>query len=313
MNLWAILKGAKNLSQFLKKHQVDLVVTKGLVTHIYGGVAARITNIPCTWHLQDFISERYFGLYTKIFGQIAEHLPHHIIVDGGPIAGQLPSSLQKNVTVIFNGVDTSVFNPNANGRAIREEFGISQDAVLIGNVARFTPWKGQHHLLNAFALVSKKMPNAYLLLVGSPVFDKYNYERRLRKRAERVDLKGRVLFAGYRYDLPAVLSAIDIFTYTAVEKDTSPLVLLSAMATGLPTIAFAIDGILEIVNDRQEGILVPSKDENKFAKALVEVYQNYPLRTQLATNARQTAVKLFDVRLFAENCQAVFNLTQNRN
>jgi UDP-N-acetylglucosamine:LPS N-acetylglucosamine transferase len=91
LNPLTIAQSAYTLSSFLKAESADLVVTKGLMTHIYGGLAAKRAKIPCIWHLQDYVSQRYFGLYSKIFGQLAKFLPDHIIVDGGSIARQLPT------------------------------------------------------------------------------------------------------------------------------------------------------------------------------------------------------------------------------
>src|ERR1051325_9099764 len=227
---WLIAGAARQLKKVLLDCSPDLVVTKGLPSHFLGGIAARTLRIPCVWHVQDFISERSFGIYRRTFGAAARFLPTRIIVDGQAIANQLPPALQSRISIVLNGVDTNVFRPGLDGTPLRREFGIPDDHLVIGHVGRMTPWKGQHYLIEAFARIAADNPRATLLLVGSPVFDNDSYERRVRAAAAPPQLTERVKFAGYTHDLPGALAAMNLFAFTSVEKDTSPLALLSAMS-----------------------------------------------------------------------------------
>jgi glycosyltransferase involved in cell wall biosynthesis len=301
-----VLAAARKLSDFLAAHRPALVVTKGLLAHFYGGLAARWQGIPCLWHLQDFISERFGGIYRRFFGQVAYWLPDYIIVDGQPIARQLPKALQHRIEVIYNGVDTSIFRPGLDGRSIRKMFNIPPDALVIGHVARITPWKGQHYLLEAFARLAMEYPSSYLLFVGSPLFDNDLYEQALRRRVQALGLSERVIFAGYRTDLAQVLAAMDIFAYTSVEKDTSPLSLLSAMAMGLPVVAFSIEGIREVIGDTAAGVLAPVGQVDTFAQALTHLLNNAGERQQLAQAARRRAEMEFSLGQYVSRMEAAF-------
>src|SRR6185437_15515748 len=247
-NAAATMRAEKRLRSFLRESRPDVLVTKGLSSHFIGGLAARRLKIPCVWHVQDLISERNFGIYRRIFATAAKRLPLRVIVDGAAIKNQLPRALASRIRVVHNGVDTDVFRPELDGSLVRRELGIAHDQVVIGHAARITPWKGQHYLIEAFARIANEHRQAVLLIAGSPVFDHDGYERRLRKMADEFGLTDRVKFAGYRRDLPYVLAAMDIFAYTSIEKDTSPLALLSAMAAGLPIIAFDIEGVRELID-----------------------------------------------------------------
>ena len=88
---WAMLVAARRLARFLKQVNPDLVVTKGLFSHFYGGLAARQLGIPCVWHVQDFISERFRKIYQRLFGQAARWMPDHIIVDSASISPPVTS------------------------------------------------------------------------------------------------------------------------------------------------------------------------------------------------------------------------------
>ena len=305
---WATLEASRRLAHFLKQVNPDLVVTKGLFSHFYGGLAARQLGIPCVWHVQDFISERWGKIYQRLFGQTARWLPDHIIVDGAAIGRQLPPAIQDRISIIHNGVDTKVFRPDVNGQHVRRELGIPLDAMVIGHAGRITPWKGQHYLIEAFARLAGEMENVYLLFAGAPVFDTDAYQRDLVKLTSKLGLDGLVKFAGYRYDMPFVLAAMDIFAFTSVEKDTSPLTLLSAMSSGLPIVAFDIEGVREVLPVGEQ-FLVPVGQLDVLAKSIAKLLSNTVLRRQLAVLARRRAEAGFGVEKYVSRMQEALRNT----
>jgi len=291
-NAMALLRAKRVLQKEFSQTKPDVVVTKGLSSHFIGGLAARASATPCVWHVQDLISERSLGIYRRIFAFAAARLPQHIIVDGAAIRKQLPPAIHSRVSVIHNGVDTSVFRPGLDGSAVRREFGITAEQIVIGHAARITPWKGQHYLIEAFAKIADAHPNTVLLLVGSPVFDHDGYEQRLKSMVAEFGLGQRVKFAGYRHDMPEVLAATDVFAFTSIEKDTSPLALLSAMASGLPIVAFDIEGVRELDDSGSVFALARVADADALAESLSSVLRDSLLREQLQNNARSAAERL---------------------
>jgi glycosyltransferase involved in cell wall biosynthesis len=301
----AIFVSAHRLARFLKQINPDLVVTKSLFPHIYGSLTARRLKLPCIWHVQDFISERFRGLYRNAFAFAARFLPDHVIADGAAIGGQL-QGLKNRTSVILNGVDCNLFRPGRDAAALREELGVPAGAVVIGHVGRMTPWKGQHHLLEAFARVAREAPAAYLVFVGEPVFDTDTYQTKLLAQTARLGLTDRVRFAGYRHDLPQVLAAMDLFAFTSVEKDTSPLTLLSAMAAGLPIVAFDIEGVGELVAEGAQLLLAPLRDANALAELLLRLISAPELRRRLSDGARSQAVDKFSLERHVASMEQVF-------
>ena len=291
-NALALLRAKQAVRNQLRQSKADVLVTKGLASHFIGGFAARGLKTPCVWHVQDLISERSLGIYRRIFSFAAARLPQQIIVDGAAIKKQLPSAVHERVSVIHNGVDTNVFRPGLDGSAVRREFGITPEQIVIGHAGRITPWKGQHYLIEAFRRIASDFPEAVLLLVGSPVFDHDAYERRLKSMSAEYGLAQRVKFAGYRHDLPEVLAAMDVFAFTSIEKDTSPLALLSAMACGLPIVAFNIEGVRELDETGRVFALAQVEDVDALAASLATVLRDKSMRVQLQQNARTAAEKL---------------------
>ncbi len=304
-NMAVLWRGANMLRGFLAHTHPELIVTKGMSAHFLGGLAARLAKIRCVWHVQDFISERFFGLYRAVFGLATSILPDEIVVDGKSIANQLPARVQKNTFVILNGVDINIFRPNENARtALRAELNLPPQDLIIGHAARITPWKGQHHLLEAFGKIAAKYPNIRLLLVGAAIFDHDDYEKQLHTRAKELHLADRITFAGFRTDLANVLNAMDIFAYPSVEKDTSPLALLSALACGLPVVAFDIEGVQEVLGT--SGMIVPVRDENKLAAALEVLINDSALREKMKNASREKALEKFSLEQYVRSMEKVF-------
>lgn len=303
-NAFVVMRSTRLVRNRLRELAPEVIVTKGLTSHFIGGFAGRGLGLPCVWHVQDLISERSFGVYRRIFNFAASRLPQQIIVDGAAIKEQLPPSIHSRIAVVHNGVDTNIFRPGLDGSAVRGEFEISPEQVVIGHAARLTPWKGQHYLIEAFAQIADQYPNAVLLFAGSPVFDHDAYEQRLQAMAIEFGLLDRIKFAGYRHDLQNVVAAMDIFAFTSIEKDTSPLALLSAMASGLPIVAFDIEGVRELTApDQQRFLSVPVGDTKLLAESLRSLIIDQSLRSRLAHNVRRAAETEFSLTQYVSRIE----------
>jgi glycosyltransferase involved in cell wall biosynthesis len=297
---------AARLARQLRKLRVDLVCTKGLPAHFYGGLAAKLADIPCVWHVQDLVSDRAGGLYRWVLGLGARLFARQVISDGTPIQRQLLPYLPAGmVKLIYNGVDTDLFSPGLSGREVRAEWGIKDTELLIGNVARLTAWKGQDHLIRAFANLGREYPEARLVLVGAPVFDSNAYERELRRLVRNLGLSDRVIFAGFRWDLARVLAAMDIYAHASVEKDTSPVSVVSAMSSGKPIVAAAVEGVAELF-PRGSAEIVAAGDADALAEGLRSLLRDPARRVVLGQSARGLAEQELSLGQFADRCAAVF-------
>lgn len=314
MNPILLLWIAVRLSKVLQRSDIQIVCTKGLYAHFYGGLAARFAGIPCVWHAQDFISEKMGVLYPTVFSLLARLLADRVIADGTPIRDQLMSLYsQSRVDVIFNGVDLDKFSPQIDGKGVRTEWTRSSDEIIICNVARLTPWKGQDYLIKAFSRIAAALPKAKLVLVGAPVFDSDFFERRLRNLVHELQIEDRVVFAGFRWDLPEVLAATDIYVHCSIEKDTSPLAVVSAIASGKPIVFTRVPGVAELFVDGENGLGVPPSDEHSLADALTKCVSDDSLRTLLGDRARRTAELSLGIAQFTEAIEQVFNKVLREN
>lgn len=136
----------------------------------------------------------------------------------------------KTVHLVHNGVDLSVFRYDEEGRRrIRDEFGL-KDQLVVGHVGRFHKQKNHSYLLETFGQVRQQRPDAMLLLVGIG-----ELEQSVRQQARELGLEDAVIFAGQRFDIPQLLSAMDVFVFPSLHEGM-PNTVIEAQATGLPCV-----------------------------------------------------------------------------
>jgi len=236
---------------------------------------------------------------------MAKKYPDQIICDGISILQRLDPISQLKSTVIINGIDTAELKRIKKYRIrIRQEFNIKTNAYVIGHVGRITPWKGQIKLLNAFIKYSKINLDAYLLLVGSALFDNDKYYQKIKDIISKNGLDARVIMPGYRSDLCAIFSAIDLFLYPSLEKDTSPLALLSAISSGLPVGVSNIASLVEIVDKCiQIDTFNPTKPDEMIA--LMKKYENDEFRKKSGMLNRESGIKYFDISIHGQKFQRI--------
>jgi glycosyltransferase involved in cell wall biosynthesis len=308
-NLTAMLLNIFRIKKNIKPN-TDLVITKGLLNHFSSGFACKRLNIPVICHLQDLITNRYFGFMKYIFNIFAKFIPSYIICDGQSIQKQLGKNNKTKSIVILNGINTDkIIRTDESRKKIRNEFNIPEDGYVIGHVARVTPWKGQKCLLKAFLNYSKQNPNAYLLLVGIPLFDNDHYYNSIINILESNSLSHRVIMPGYRDDLQAMYSAMDLFLYPSLEKDTSPLALLSAISSGLPIGVSNINSMIEIVDKCDDIDIFNPKNLDEMS-TLMKKYENDEIRKKSGMLNRDAGIKYFDISIHGQKFQQI--IEQNR-
>lgn len=202
--------------------------------------------------------------------------------------------------VINNGVDVAVYD-GGDKMKIRLEFGIPGDAVVISWVARFIHDKNPLPLLRAFARVSGLHPGARLLLVGDGPA-----KADAVALAAQLGVSDRVIFPGFRSDVPDILAASDIFVLPSI-KEGLPVSLIEAMAVKNAVIATDVQGCVDVVTHEKDGLLValPGLEEGLFA-ALSRMLTDDALRLRLAEQGRKTVEERFDADVMTKKIEALY-------
>jgi glycosyltransferase involved in cell wall biosynthesis len=164
------------------------------------------------------------------------------------------------MTVIPNGIDVDCFCPNpAAGAAVRREWGVRDDEILIGLVARLDPMKDPPTFLAAAAEFARRRPQARFAVVGDGPAP---YRQGLVARAEAAGILQRVIWAGFRPDMPAVYNALDVACSSSVSEGF-PNAIAEAMACGVPCVVTDAGDLRRLVGDT--GIVVPRRAPGRLA------------------------------------------------
>ena len=247
-NIINIYNISKSIQKLLKPYHNTVILSKGLYSHIIMTIANRKLSNKLIWHLQDLISSRFGGILIKLMNHFAKLGPNYIICDGKSIFKSLNNYNQSKATIILNGIKADLFQrTNKDRKSGRKEFNIPKNAYVIGHVGRFTPWKGQVKLVEAFIEYSKQNSKAILLLVGAPTFDSDSYLNQIKKKISKCGLNDKIILTGFRSDLNKMYSMMDLFIYPSTDKDTSPLALIGALSSGLPVAVSSIESLEEII------------------------------------------------------------------
>lgn len=214
------------------------------------------------------------------------------------------------VTMIPNGIDVEEFHP-PDKRAkedARKAWGIPADAFVIGGVGRLVPQKNFDLFLEVAAQVAASRPEVLFVIAGTGPL-----EGELKGKAVRLGLSDRVRFLGHVANRTGLYHALDVLMMPS-EFEGTPMVLLEAMASGLPIIASAVDGIAEVCTHGEDALLVSPGRGDAFASALCNLIQDPRRGGTLGGNARGSILEGYDIRLLARHVEQVYGavLAENR-
>lgn len=202
-------------------------------------------------------------------------------------------------------VDVDRFAPSSDeGRQIvRAGLGVGDRVPLIGAVGSIFKEKRILELVRAFALVRGAVPEARLLLVGDGPAD---YVRRVRAEAESLGIAERVIWTGGRDDVPDLMGALDLLV-VASKNEAFPLVIIEAMAVGVPVVATNVGGIPESMADGTHGFIVPLGDGRPMVDAIVRLLVDAELRRRFGDAGRRRAVEHFSANAQVGKIEALFD------
>lgn|GEM_PF-265642 len=280
-----------------KLSRADLVVSCQNVADIYPALERLQLRPPLIEH-GGLVSEalagpkhftsRYVGVCDSIRAAAASRMP-----DRPWDALEIPSM-----------VDLDEFDPRARF-GLRESLGVAPDELLLGWVGRLDRKKRVEDFLAAAALIAPQHPAARFVIVGGPDAFMPEYRDELMQRARDSGLEGRVIWTGDRSDVPALLSAMDIFCWLS-RGEGMPHVISEAGAAGLPVIATPDNGALQQIRDGETGIFVPHESPAAVAAAMERLIADPALRARLGAGLRAHVRASYSAAVVVPQWQALF-------
>jgi len=205
----------------------------------------------------------------------------------GLVAAGVPAA---KIEVIYSGTDLGRFHPQVDGSGIRRALGLGPEHALVTQVG-IRSWRGNDDVLDAMARVHREAPHARLLFVGSPP----PRIPILLEKARTRGLEGVVSVLGHREDVPEILAASDVVvdaSYAGLGLTGS---LREALAVETPVIGTNLEGMPELILDGETGLLVPPRNPEALAQALLRVIENPARAKAMARAGRKRVEALFSL------------------
>jgi len=208
------------------------------------------------------------------------------------------------ITTVPIGIedDTPAFRRDMRMRT-RQRLGVSDEMIVIGNVARLVPFKGHRVLLEAIAHVVRTEARVLFPIIGDG-----ELLEDLQHHARALGIGHVVRFLGFQDHLEEWYPAFDIYTHSSLElaAEMFPIAILRALAAGLPVVCTRVGGIAMMVEEGRSGILVPPEQPELLGNALLEVIRDPGRRQSMGEASAELFRRRFHARAMAEKVEQVY-------
>lgn len=311
---WDVLSFFIRLARLLRKERPTLL--HGYLTVPNLLVALLKPLLPGTrivWGLRasnmDLSRYDWLARLTAFVERLLARIPDVIIANShaGKIHAVGQGFPSGRIEVIPNGIDTVCFAPDAAARQrVRSEWGIAEDAILVGLAARLDAMKGHSTFLHAAGLVANKYPHVRFVCVGNGSAE---IQRQLQEQSRQAGLAERLIWAGVRADMPAVYSALDIACSSSSFGEGFSNSIAEAMACGAPCVVTDVGDSAWIVG--KTGIVVPPGNSQALADTLMRlIVLSAEQRVALGAHARDRIVAEFGVEALVTRTEQILDLTR---
>ncbi len=302
-----VVRTVRKLIGLIRGQHIRVLHSNSIRTHIYAALAAKYLGIPCIWHQRNMLQKEIIDL-DRLFSFLADK----IVCNSAAVARRFMAGgrLPEKVLVVFNGVDTNMFNPGIDSSVVRQEFGIAFGEIVVGIASRFNSQKGHEAFFEAARIIVSQenglKDKIKFLVVGGAVFSEDEFrEKYLKELAVKMGIKNKVIFTGYRRDMPLVYAAMDIFVLTS-DAEACGRVVLEAMASGKPVIGTDSGGTPEMLKDGVTGFLFKTNNTEDLARKIVSLSENRIRAGQMGEAGRKFAEDNFRIEFNARKIEKIY-------
>jgi glycosyltransferase involved in cell wall biosynthesis len=293
------LRSAWAIARLIREHRVEVVhCQKGrarslaLLAGLVAPIPVLILNRGVSFPVDRWTRLGYTTSRVSAVVAVCESIKRGLVACGVPAA---------KIEVIHSGTDLGRFHPGVDGRRIRAELGLSPEHALVTQVG-IRSWRGNDDVLEAMARVCHAAPHARLLFVGAPP----PRIPTLRDRAFRRGIGEAVSVLGHREDIPEILAASDLVvdaSYAGLGLTGS---LREALAVETPVIGTDIEGHPELIVEGETGLLVPPRNPDALAQAILRVLENPTRAKAMARAGRKRVEAQFSMAQKIQRTEALY-------
>ncbi len=302
---WNPLSALRQIIELVKIYRrlkVDLTHHFTIKPNLYGIIAARLAGIPAVFGGVMGLGYPFLGtgLVRWVLRRSVWLLYHQVLKLSDCITFETHNdfdtllkadSLRTKGRVIQGGVgvDLTAFRPDAVSASDQErakaELGIEPGMLVVSMISRLLYPKGVTYYIEAARLVRKRRPDVCFLLIGEP--DQGNPESVTDKDIEAWSGERSVNYIGYRDDVTTILAVSDLLVHPTYYAEGIPKVLMEAAAMGKPIVTTKLPGIMQVVEDGVNGVLVPPRDVDKLVTAIEHILTEADVRDRYGSTGRR--------------------------
>ena len=287
--------------EYCKTNEIDLIHCHLPWAGFLGRLIFAITKIPVVYSEHN-MQERYHFI-TKTINRFTFNSQSLAL----GVSEDVTTSIKKNihpkipVKILLNGANTDAFRRDiAAGIAVKQELGIPENALVIGNVAVFRFQKRLIEWLQVFKEIEGRNPNVYGILVGAgPLEDDIKTELR------KLKLEKKVFFPGLKKDVKPYFSAMDIFMMSS-SFEGLPIALLEAMSMECAIVSTDAGGIKEVIRDKQDGLTCKVEEWKKLSDLCQILIEDPEKLGNYKKAARERAVNSFSLKRMVDSLEEIY-------
>jgi glycosyltransferase involved in cell wall biosynthesis len=286
------IKAVKFLSNYINIRSIDLVYTN-TSTILCGGISAKKNDVPSIFHIHEIPTGNKF--YEFFSGKIINKISNKVLTVSNSVKNHWLKNINENkIERIYNGIIIEkIYATNKINR--------DQDDFVITSVARLIPYKGHKYLIDIADELIKKSTKFKFLIVGDTLSSYVSYEKSVKQKVRDLGLEDQIKFLGFREDVSSILKQSDLFIHPAIAPDPLPTVLFESLYNDLPSVATNLGGAIEILDNGNNGTLIPYNDSKKAATLINEYCSNTKLQKKHLENSKKNFKINFSSESFNKN------------
>lgn len=305
--LLSVFPAVSRLTRIIKEERIDLVHTNNGICPA-GSFAAALAGVPHVWHIREAIGTVFPLLLGNWLTAKIIHRFSDVIICNSQFTAAFLNQYGYQVEIVMNGIDLQSFrDAEIRGRNLRQRLSGRDEDPLVAMVGNLTTLMKKHDLfLEVAGRLTKDFPNCrFVVFGGSSDLSQTPYTRRLMQAANDLNLEGRVVWADFIDDIPAILHSLDILLHPA-SKEGSGRVVMEAMAAGQAVVGVRSGGVQELIQDGATGFLVPPDDMEAMTEKVRFLLENPRERIAMGRRAGEYAGQNFSNQVMMNAITAIY-------
>ena len=289
-----MFKMIPKLVDIINQEEIDIV-------HARSRVPAWIAYFACRRSRAVLITTCH-GYYKKHFFSFVMGWAKRVIAISNVIARHMIDDFavpHDRIRLIPRSVDLEKFRYLDPRDKRKEDFNV-------GIIGRITPLKGHLYFIKAMAHIYRQVPRLKIWIVGDAPASKESYKEELQVLVRRLGLWHCTEFLGTQRDIPGIMEHLDLVVLSTTTHEAFGRVVVEAQAAGVPVVATRVGGVIDIIEDGKNGLLVPPADPRSMSEAVMRIFKDPQLARTLAEKAYLKVKEKYNVELMVKNTLDVY-------